>query len=128
MESEAASGIYSGLMPEPYPFLFKVCDTVDEDCTVELDYLPDGVDCDTSDKVLEGAHCAISTSSIEKAIEMVRADERAHLWSRADDPEVVEAVDSICIVHGMSRTESEGLIETVLAALIGPRPQGEEEE
>ena len=49
-----------------------------------------------------------------------------YLWQCAEDPEVVEAVDSICIVHGMSRTESEGLIETVLTALIGPRPSGEE--
>lgn len=46
----------------------------------------------------------------------------AELWRRADDPDVAHTVDSICIVHGMSRTESEGLIETVLTALLGPRP------
>lgn len=48
-----------------------------------------------------------------------------HLWSRADSAEVVDLVDDIVSIHGMSRTEAEGIVEDVIAALIGPRPEQE---
>lgn len=124
------------IQPEPYPFLFKVCDTVGENWTVELDYLPEGVDWDTSDKVLESAYCAISTSSVKRAMEMVRADERADLWRRADDPEVVEKVAGAIGGSGLPRDKynSDNIAaayrarEILLTALLGQRPRPEEQE
>lgn len=59
-----------------------------------------------------------------------------YLWQRADDPEVVEAVERAC--HGMSRWSNDEFIpgmwednanvigEALLTALLGPKPNGEE--
>lgn len=49
----------------------------------------------------------------------------AELWRMADDPEVTDLVDDIVSIHGMSRTESRGIVDDVVAALIGERPESE---
>ena len=46
----------------------------------------------------------------------------AHLWQRADGPEFLRVIDAVCSIHGMTVREAERLIDDILTALIGPKP------
>lgn len=127
-------GPYSGLMPEPDPFLEAVCEVASQNAKTYIDFVPFQIDPEVVDKIMVETYAVISSNDVENAIEMVRADERKRIWSRADDPEVIHQLAGAIGGGGTNSMDSYNsdhisaayrAREILLSIIIGPRPQGE---